>query len=294
MSAALEARGLSKSYGRLEALRDLSLRVEEGEVFGFLGPNGAGKTTTIRLFLGLLHPSAGGAEVLGRAVRPGSADWRLDVGYLPGELALWPGFSGAVTLDFLASLSGRPAVDRAALLERLGLASDDLRRPVREYSDGMKQKLGIVQALQCRPRLALLDEPTKGLDPLVQQAFYAVLAEARRHGTTIFLSSHVLAEVERVCDRVAMLRSGRLLSVGGVEELRAAQRRRVSVRFLSPVAASELAPFGEVVTSGPDHAQLLVAHERLPALVAKLGMLPLADLVVEPPRLEEVFLEHYR
>ena len=294
MSAALETRGLSKRYGRLAALQDLSLRVEEGEVFGFLGPNGAGKTTTIRLLLGLLHPSAGAAEVLGHAVAPGGADWRLDVGYLPGELALWPGFTGAVTLEFLASLSRRPPVDGAALLERLGLGSRDLHRPVREYSDGMKQKLGIVQALQCRPRLALLDEPTKGLDPLVQQSFYDVLAEARGRGTTIFLSSHVLAEAERVCDRVAMLRAGRLLSVGGVAELRAAQRRRVSVRFTQPVAASELASFGEVVESGADHVLLLVAHERLPALVTKLGMLPLADLVVEPPRLEEVFLEQYR
>jgi beta-exotoxin I transport system ATP-binding protein len=294
VSAALETRGLGKSYGRLTALQDLSLRVEEGEVFGFLGPNGAGKTTTIRLLLGLLRPTAGGAEVLGHEVRLHAADWRADVGYLPGELSLWPTFTGAVTLHFLAALSRRTPVDRDALLERLGLGPEDLRRPVREYSDGMKQKLGIVQALQCRPRLALLDEPTKGLDPLVQQAFYDVLAEARRRGTTIFLSSHVLAEVERVCDRVAMLRGGRLLSVGGVEALRAAQRRRVSVRFTTPVASSELAAFGEVVASGADHVQLLVAHDRLPALVAKLGTLPLADLVVEPPRLEEVFLEHYR
>ena len=294
MSAALETRGLGKRYGRLTALDDLSLRVEEGEVFGFLGPNGAGKTTTIRLLLGLLRPTSGSAEVLGRPVQLKTADWRLDLGYLPGELALWSAFSGETTLDFLAALSRRPPVDRASLLERLGLGPDDLRRPVRQYSDGMKRKLGVVQALQCRPRLALLDEPTKGLDPLVQRSFYEVLAEARSRGTTIFLSSHQLAEVERVCDRVAMLRSGHLLSVGGVEELRAAQRRRVIVRFKEPVAPAELAPFGEVVESDTVHVELLVAHERLPALVAKLGMLPLADLVVEPQRLEEIFLEQYR
>lgn len=294
MPGAIVTRGLGKRYGPVQALRDLSLQVEEGEVFGFLGPNGAGKTTTIRLLLGLLHSSAGSAEVLGARVGASRASARADIGYLPGELSLWPAFTGRYTLDFLAALSGRPAVDGAALLAALGLTAAELARPVRTYSDGMKQKLGIVQALQCRPRLALLDEPTKGLDPLVQQAFYRLVAEARERGTTVFFSSHVLPEVERVCDRVAMLRGGALVSVAGVEELRRAQRRRVHVTLREAVDVTELAHFGELVAREASSAQLLVAQDDLPALVARLGLLPLADLTVEPARLEDAFLEHYR
>jgi len=292
--AAIVTEGLGKSFGSVHALQDLSLRVEPGEVFGFLGPNGAGKTTTIRLLLGLLAPSRGGATVLGERVRVGGGPWQADVGYLPGEVAFWPSLTGRETLEYLARLTGRPPADRAALLDRLGLADDDLRRRVRTYSDGMKQKLGLVQALQCRPRLALLDEPTKGLDPLVQQTFYDVVAEAREHGTTVFVSSHVLSEVERLCDRVGMLRAGSLVFAGDVAQLQRAQRRRVTAAFASDVDASAFEHFGSVVASTPRQLTLLVAQSELPALVARLGMLQLADLVVEAPSLEEAFLEHYR
>lgn len=294
LSQALATDGLTKRFGAVRALEDLSLRVEEGEVFGFLGPNGAGKTTTIRLLLGLLAPSGGAATVLGHRVTLGGAAWRAELGYLPGEVAFWPQLTGRVTLDFLGRLSRRPAVDQAALLERLGLGEDALRRPVRTYSDGMRQKLGIVQALQCRPRLALLDEPTKGLDPLVQEAFQALIAEAGRSGTTVFVSSHVLSEVERLCDRVAMLREGRLVFAGDVDELRRNQRRRVVATFAADVDHQALAHFGEVLAASPREIALRVAQEELPALVARLGMLPVTDLVVEPPSLEEAFLEHYR
>ena len=294
VGAALTTDGLTKRFGAVRALEDLSLQVERGEVFGFLGPNGAGKTTTIRLLLGLLAPSGGGATVLGNAVTLGGSAWRADVGYLPGEVAFWPQLSGRRTLDFLASLSGKPAVDRAALLDRVGLDDATLRRPVHTYSDGMRQKLGIVQALQCRPRLALLDEPTKGLDPLVQQAFYEVIADARLEGMTVFVSSHVLTEVERLCDRVAMLRAGRLAFAGDVEELRRSQRRRVVARFSAEVDHQALTHFGDVLAASPSEIAMLVTQEELPALVARLGMLPLADLVVEAASLEEAFLERYR
>ncbi len=294
VAASLATEGLTKRYGAVRALEDLSLRVEEGEVFGFLGPNGAGKTTTIRLLLGLLAPNGGSATLLGRRVTLGGAAWRAEVGYLPGEVAFWPQLTGRATLDFLARLSRRAPVDQGTLLERLGLDEHTLRRPVRTYSDGMRQKLGIVQALQCRPRLALLDEPTKGLDPLVQQAFHALVADARRGGTTVFVSSHVLSEVERLCDRVAMLRAGRLAFAGEVDELRRSQRRRVAARFTADVDAQALAHFGQLEQASPREVTLLVAQEQLPALVARLGMLPVEDLVVEPPGLEEAFLERYR
>jgi ABC-2 type transport system ATP-binding protein len=291
---ALSADGLSKHFGPVGALHDLSLRIEQGEVFGFLGPNGAGKTTTIRLLLGLLVPTSGTATVLGETVTLGGARWRADVGYLPGEVAFWPDLTGLQTLDFLARLACRPPVDRPALLERLGLDAATLGRHVHTYSDGMKQKLGLVQALQGRPRLALLDEPTKGLDPLVQQAFYELVGDARNRGLTLFISSHVLTEVERLCDRIAMLRLGKLVFAGDVEEVRRAQLRRVVAAFAGDVDHEALAHFGTVLEATPRRVALLVAQAELPALVARLGMLPLADLVVEPPSLEEAFLERYR
>jgi len=293
-TAAIETRGLGKRYGRVRGLEDLSLRVEEGEVFGFLGPNGAGKTTTIRLLLGLLRPSAGAATVLGRAAAPGAAEVRGDLGYLPGELALWPAFTGAHTLAFLERLSGRPAVDRAALVGRLGLSAAELDRAVHGYSDGMKQKLGIVQALQCRPKLALLDEPTKGLDPLVQQSFYDIVAETRARGTTVFFSSHILHEVERVCDRVAILRGGRLVIAGTIDSVLASQRRQVRATFTSPVDISTLAPLGDIVSRTDSSVQMLVARTSVPALVHRLNALPIGDLTIEPASLEDAFLEHYR
>jgi ABC-2 type transport system ATP-binding protein len=286
--------GLTKRYGRVRALEDLSLQVEEGEVFGFLGPNGAGKTTTIRLLLGLLRPTGGSATVLGAPIGAQGRRARAEIGYLPGELALWPAFSGRQTLDLLAGMTGRPSLDQGELLDRLGLGTDDLARPVRTYSDGMKQKLGLVQALQCRPRLAFLDEPTKGLDPLVQHAFYELIAEARRRGTTVFFSSHVLPEVQRVCDRAAILKAGRLLSLGSVEAMRLAQRRRVVAAFTAPVDASWLGGFGEIVRQEALEVEMRVAQDQLTTLIARLGTLPLADVTVEPASLEDVFLEQYR
>jgi len=289
----IRAIGLGKRYGQLTALTDLNLEVGQGEAFGFLGPNGAGKTTTIRLLLGLLRPTTGDAVVMGKRVAR-SVAWRGEVGYLPGDVKFWPRLTGQETLDFLCGLSGRAALARSGLLKRLELGPAELARPVRTYSDGMRQKLGIVQALQCTPKLALLDEPTKGLDPLMQQAFYEIVTDMRRHGATVFLSSHVIAEVERVCERVAMLRSGKLVTVGTVVGLRQAERRRVVAHFREPVDLAALAHFGEVVVSTEQHLELLVAQAELPALITRLGMLPLVDLLVERPTLEEAFLERYR
>lgn len=294
-AAAIETRGLGKRYGRVVGLEDLSLRVEDGEIFGFLGPNGAGKTTTIRLLLGLIAPSAGAVTLLGRDVSvAGAAAWRGEVGYLPGELALWPALTGARTLAFLEHLTGRAAAWRAEVLERLQLSAADLARRVGTYSDGMKQKIGIVQALQCAPRLVLLDEPTKGLDPLVQQAFYELLVELGRRGTTVFFSSHVLPEVERVCTRVAMLRGGKLASIGRIEQLRGALPRQVMAVFSTDVDLAALARFGRVLTTTPRRVELLVEAAQVPSLVGLLATLPLVALLVEAPSLEDAFLERYR
>jgi ABC-2 type transport system ATP-binding protein len=290
---AIETRSLSKHYGAVVALSDVSLRVEAGEIFGFLGPNGAGKTTTIRLLLGLLSPSSGDAVVLGRRVTA-AAQGRQDLGYLPGELSLWPALTGARTLSFLEQLTGRPATRRAELVERLGLSARDLARRVRTYSDGMKQKIGIVQALQCEPRLVLLDEPTKGLDPLMQQSFYDLLQELPGRGTTVFFSSHILPEVERVCDRVAMLRSGQLAMVGDVDQIRQAMPRRIVLTFGADVDVSRWPFFGEVIAASPRRVELLVNAARVPDVVRDVAALSLIDVIIEPPSFEAAFLERYR
>jgi ABC-2 type transport system ATP-binding protein len=291
---AISTDGLAKRYGSVTALNGLSLRVQPGEVFGFLGPNGAGKTTTIRLLLGLLRPTAGTGEVLGLPIGAAGTRVRGDIGYLPGELALWPGFTGWHTLRFLERMTQRAAVDRPALIDRFAMTDADLRRPVRTYSDGMKQKIGLIQALQCRPRLAFLDEPTKGLDPLVQQAFYDAIATARANGMTIFFSSHILPEVERICDRVAMLRAGVLVASGTIESVLASQRRRVRATFTGPIDPAVVAPFGDLLQSEPLRVELLVPRADVPALVRALNAMPVADLTIEPMSLEDAFLEHYQ
>src|SRR5262245_4824301 len=293
-TAAIEAHRLGKRYDRVQALDGLSLRVDAGEIFGFLGPNGAGKTTTIRLLLGLISPTTGGATVLGHDVLTEGAEWRREIGYLPGDLALWPALTGAGTLEFLAQLTGRPASARGELLERLRLSDADLDRRVGTYSDGMRQKIGIIQAFQCAPRLVLLDEPTKGLDPLIQLAFYELLLDFCKRGTTVFFSSHVLPEVERVCHRVAMLRGGQLAGVGDVEDLRRTLPRRAIISFNRDVDPTDVADLGKAVVASPRHVELLVPVERVPALVARLAAMPLLDLLIEPPSLEDAFLERYR
>jgi len=286
--------GLTKRYGRVTALDGLTLRVGDGEVFGFLGPNGAGKTTTIRILLGMLKPSAGSAEVLGRPAGMPGTTLRSDVGYLPGELSLWPRVSGWQTLRFLEQLTTRPAVDRDALLQRLDLRDDALRRPVRTYSDGMKQKLGLVQALQCRPRLVFLDEPTKGLDPLVQQAFYDIVADTRARGATVFFSSHILPEVERVCDRVAILRTGKLVAAGTIQDVLQSQRRRVRVVLNATADLGVVARFGDVLTRTETTLEILVGQASIADLTRALATMPVRDVTIEPLSLEHAFLEHYR
>jgi len=274
-------------------LDDLSLTVDAGEIFGFLGPNGAGKSTTIRLLLGLIAPTSGTARVFGHSVTTGS-QWRSEVGYLPGDLALWPQLTGRRTLEMLQGITGKPASWRGELLERLQLSDADLSRRVRTYSDGMRQKIGIVQALQCTPRLALLDEPTKGLDPLIQLAFYDIVTDAAKRGMTIFFSSHVLPEVERVSTRVAMLRRGRLVTVGDVAEIRRLLPRRVTVVGREPLDVGTLSTFGQVIAQSDRRVEMLVPTDNVPTFTARIATMPIADLLIESQTLEDAFLEQYR
>jgi ABC-2 type transport system ATP-binding protein len=291
-------RGGPAGWAPIRALDDLTLAVRPGEIFGFLGPNGAGKSTAIRLFLGFIHPTAGRAQVLGLDVATAGASLRGRLGYLPGGIALYDSLTGTELLDYLGGFYTSPPVLRGDLADRLGLSRRDLERPIRDYSHGMRQKIGIVQALQHDPELAILDEPSEGLDPLMQQAFYAILEARRAAGRTVFLSSHVLSEVERVCDRVAMVRAGRLIALEPVGELLARRRRHVEVR---PDATASLAAIAAVLAALPGVSAFEARDGRLsfdlegdvkPLLRALEGV-SLEDLTIEPARLEDAFLELY-
>ena len=276
------------------ALDDLSIAVREGEIFGFLGPNGAGKSTTIRLLLGYLHPTSGSGLVLGHDIVRDSVAIRERVGYLPGGIALYDSLTGERLLDYLGSLTGRPSSRRRELLDRLELSDRTLRRPVRDYSRGMRQKIGIIQALQHDPELAILDEPTEGLDPLMQRAFYDVLDDLRAAGRTIFFSSHVLSEVERVCDRVAIVRRGRLVALEDVGRLLERRKRNVELRVADGALPrlDGVAGVTAVATATDGRLTCQLEGDVGPFLAAIAGP-RVVDLTIEPAHLEEAFLELY-
>jgi ABC-2 type transport system ATP-binding protein len=290
---AIEAAGLTRMYGRAVGVEGIDLAVGRGECFGFLGPNGAGKTTFIRLALGLIRPTSGRVAVMGHDVARDRMGALAEVGYLPGELGLYPALAGGRVLDALGRLHPRPPALRDELLRALELPEADLRKRVREYSRGMKQKLGLVAALQHDPPLVILDEPTGGLDPVIQGRLLEWLAGRARAGRTVFFSSHVLSEVEELCDRVAMVRDGRLILAGPVEEVRRGRSRRVEVRFAEPVDPARYAVDGvaDVEVDGLRHRFTVAGEPR--ALLAALAALPVEDVAIEPPSLEDAFRHLY-
>jgi ABC-2 type transport system ATP-binding protein len=281
-----------RQHESVRALTNLSISVEEGEIFGFLGPNGAGKTTMIRLLLGFLHPTDGDARVLGHGIRDGTLAIRRETGYLPGGISLYDTMSGEQVLDYLARLYGRAAPLRAELADRLEMSRRTLKRQVRDYSRGMRQKIGIIQALQHDPELAILDEPTEGLDPLMQRAFYDLLDERKGTGRTIFFSSHVLSEVERVCDRVAIIRAGELVALSNVAELLARRRRQVEMRVEGELPVLAGVPGVSNVQVRDDRVSCQLEGDVGP-FVAAIAHARVRDLTIEPARLEEAFLEYY-
>lgn len=292
----ISIRGLTKRYGKLTAVSNLNLDVDRGEILGFLGLNGAGKSTTIRILLDLLRPSAGSASILGHDCQTDGLRARALTGYLPAEMGMYSDLTGREVLDFLAGLNGKP-IDRQYrrdLQERLGFSDTDLRRKLREYSTGMKRKLGLLQALQGDPPLLILDEPTEGLDPLVQESFYQLLADLKLRGRTVFMSSHVLSEVARVCDRVALLREGKLALFASVEEIKKLAARRVRVFFAEEVTLDHVLPPGnQIENSGPQFWSLRV-EGLLGPLLGMLAPLPVTDIEVEEPRLEDVLMKYYQ
>ncbi len=292
-ATAVLARGLRKSYGRFEALRGVDLEVRRGEVFGFLGPNGAGKTTTIRCLLDLIRPSSGVLRVLDLDPQADPVAVRARVGYLPGELHLDDNRTGRAALRFFNRLRGGRADEAhvAELARRLGL---DLDTPIKNLSRGNKQKVGVVQALMHRPELLLLDEPTTGLDPLMQQEVLRLVAEARAGGATVFFSSHVLSEVQEIASRVAILRRGVVVEVAETAALLHRAVRRVRIRFRTPVDVDPLARLPGVKMLGQDGPALSCQVEgEMDGLIKALAAYPVSDFETERPSLEEVFLTYY-
>ena len=292
MTSVIRTEKLTKSYGIHRGIVDVDLEVAEGEIFGFLGPNGAGKTTTIRTLLDLIRPTSGRAFVfdIESSVDPVSIHRRI--GYIPGEFTLYDRLTGKQTLEYFANLRG--GVDRgyqASLIERFEL---DPSRRFREYSKGNKQKVGVIIALQHRPELLILDEPTSGLDPLVQQTFFVTLRQAVADGATVFLSSHILSEVEKSSDRVAIIREGRIVKLDTVEGLRDLAHHQVELRFAGPVptnAFESLPGVSDLVAD--DHVLRMRVAGAITPVVQAAARYELLDFVSREPSLEETFLAQY-
>ena len=292
MSAAISVSGLRKSFGRVRALDGLDLSVETGEVHGFLGPNGSGKSTTIRILLGLLRADGGSAEVLGGDPWRDVTSLHRRLAYVPGDVTLWPALTGGEVIDLLGRLrGGLDPARRARLLERFDL---DPTRRSRAYSKGNRQKVALIAALASDVELLILDEPTSGLDPLMEAVFRECIAEEREAGRTVLLSSHILAEVEALCDRVSIIRLGRTVDCGTLDDLRHLGRTSITAEVNSPpVGLAELPGVHNFAIDG-SRVRLEVDNDRLDTVLPGLVAAGVRSLESRPPTLEELFLRHYR
>lgn len=295
MSPPIVTEALTKYYGSTRGIEGVDLEVEQGEVFGFLGPNGAGKSTTIRTLLDFIRPTRGSARLLGMDSRKDSIEIHRRVGYLPGELAMYDKMTAREMLNYFAALRSMPDLSP---IERLAERFDiDLDRKIRAYSSGSRQKIGLIQAFMHRPELLILDEPTSGLDPIVQQEFYSLINEVSDEGRTVFLSSHVLPEVERITDRAAIIRRGRLVTVADIETLKARARRSLELTFASPVPPEEFSAL-ETVHSVEHHNQghtlVVVVEGAVDPVIKVAARHQVTNIVSHQGDLESAFLAFYR
>jgi ABC-2 type transport system ATP-binding protein len=290
MAAIIETHALSKRYGSQFALKHLDLEVRQSEVLGYLGPNGAGKTTTLRLLLGLISPTSGHASLFGLDAQHHAAELHRRLAYVPGEANLWPGLTGQETLALLGRVHGSFDTDyRDELIRRFDF---DPTKKVRSYSKGNRQKVSLIAALMTRAELLLLDEPTAGLDPLMEQCFRDCIAEAKRNGQTVLLSSHILSEVEALCDRVAILRDGELLEIGSLAEMRHLSALTVEATFDGPVPDVSHVPGVSMIKVEGQRLRCQVSGSIQP-LLSSLVQANVRELLSTQPSLEELFLSHY-
>ena len=294
MAAIIEVENLTKSYGSKRGIAGVTFSVEEGDVFGFLGPNGSGKTTTIRLLMALLHADSGAARIAGFDCWKQSLEIKRLSGYMPGEPALDPNLTGGQILEYFAHLRG--GVDQSYLKQLVDRFELDISRKFRQYSTGNKRKVVLIQAFMHRPRLLILDEPTSGLDPLNQQEFDHMVKEASDEGRTVFLSSHVLSEVEKTCTRVGIIRDGSLVRIGDVAEVKAIKRYEITITFAKPVPAetfNTLEGVADVETLDHGHAVRLAMQGSADAVIKAAANYPVVSLTSYEPSLEDIFLRYY-
>jgi ABC-2 type transport system ATP-binding protein len=291
MTTAIVTQGLVKSFGRTRALDGLDLSINTGEIHGFLGPNGAGKSTTIRILLGLLRADAGEARLLGGDPWRDAVALHRRLAYVPGDVTLWPGLTGGEIIDLLGRLrGGRNPRRRAELLERFEL---DPRKKARAYSKGNRQKVALIAALASDAELLILDEPTSGLDPLMEAAFRACIEEERRNGRTVLLSSHILAEVEALCDRISIIRSGRTVERGTLAELRHLTRTSITAELAAPPIGLDAIPGVHDLQIDGVRVRCAVEAAALDPLLRRLTSAGVRSLISQPPTLEELFMRHY-
>jgi len=288
----ISVNNLTKYYGRALGVQNINFTVNQGEIFGFLGPNGAGKTTTIRLLLDLLRPSSGEIKIFGYGIESHSLEIRTRCGYLPGNFFAYSNMTGADFLRFVASMRKVKSGMQENLIERLQLSQDDLSLKIKHLSHGMLQKLGIIQAFFHQPDLLILDEPTIGLDPLMQEELYRLLREMQNEGKTIFFSSHNLPEVEKVCQRIAIIREGELVALETLEGLKKKRLKRLQFTLSRPVTGLDL-PGANLVAQKDLSYEYLVEGD-LQTLLQRLSTLPIEDVTFPEPDLEEVFMAYYR
>jgi ABC-2 type transport system ATP-binding protein len=294
MAAIIEVERLTKSYGSRRGIADISFQVEAGEVFGFLGPNGAGKTTTIRVLMALIRADAGAAKIAGLECWKQSVEIKRIVGYMPGEPALDPNLTGGQILEYFTHLRG--GVDQPYLKQLIQRFDLDTSRKFRQYSTGNKRKVVLIQAFMHRPRVLILDEPTSGLDPLNQQEFDRLVKEARDEGRTVFLSSHVLSEVEKTCTRVGIIRDGSLVRIGGVSEVSAIKRYEITITFADAVPVETFKALdGVLEVESLDHGRgvRLAMQGPADAVVKAAALYPVVSLTSHEPSLEDIFLRYY-
>ena len=294
MTAIIEVQDLTKSYGSKRGIADVTFQVEEGEVFGFLGPNGAGKTTTIRTLMALIRADSGTARMAGLDCWRQSVDIKKLVGYVPGEPALDPNLTGGQILEFFAHLRG--GVDQSYLKQLIERFDLDTSHKFRQYSTGNKRKVVLIQAFMHRPRLLILDEPTSGLDPLNQHEFDRMVKEVQDEGRTVFLSSHILSEVEKTCTRVGIIRAGSIVRIGGVAEVTAIKRYEMTITFGTAVAVDAfktLEGVVEVESSDQGHTLRLEMQGPADAVIKAAARYPVISLTSHEPSLEDIFLRYY-